>query len=219
MSKWLRLLDVYDDVETDDFWDRLRQPGIRLVRGDGSASAEVARVMVVGEAPGARENGEGKPFVGPSGRVLDQLLELAGLKRETVFVTNVVKYRPPGNATPSLLEAYHAQTALRREWSIIRPDLTILVGATAFNVMHPNRGLMSIGASLNRGCPYEYPSKDGEPPKYVIGMYHPAWAMRGSKEAKRQKQERIERDWEDLAIWIDEVLPEVRSVALPQEAV
>lgn len=216
MSKWTRLLDVYDDVETDDYWDYLRQPGIRLVRGDGSASAEVARVMVVGEAPGAQENGAGRPFVGPSGEVLDQLLGVAGISRETVFVTNVVKYRPTGNATPSLLETYHGQGALRREWGIIHPMLTILIGATAFNAMHPMRGLMGVGASLNRGFPYDYSPKVGEDRQhYVIGMYHPAWAMRGSAEAKRQKQERIERDWEQLNEWIDQELPEVRNVALP----
>jgi DNA polymerase len=215
MSKWMRLLDVYDDIETDDFWDHLRQPGIHLVRGDSSDSAEVARVMVVGEAPGAQENGAGRPFVGPSGAVIDQLLGMAGLARRTVFVTNVVKYRPEGNRTPSLLETYHAQKALRQEWKIIKPDLTILIGATAFNAMHPNRGLMGLGASLNRGCPYEYATKVGELRRYVIGMYHPAWAMRGSKETKTFKQERIERDWEELSEWITEALPEVRNVALP----
>jgi uracil-DNA glycosylase family 4 len=215
MSKWSRLLRVYEEIEEDDFWDHLRQPGIHLVKGDGPASAEVARAMVVGEAPGASENGAGRPFVGASGEVLQQLMGLAGLTREQVFITNVVKYRPPGNRTPNGAEEYHAATALRREWMIVKPELTILVGATAYGAMHPNRGLLSMSASRNLGCPYEYRARHGERRGYVIAIHHPAWAMRGSKETKQARQEMIERDWQALGEWITEELPEVRNVALP----
>jgi uracil-DNA glycosylase len=205
VSKWMRLLRVYEEVETDDFWEHLRQPGIRLVRGDGIASAEVARVLVVGEAPGASENGSGKPFVGASGLVLNQLLDLAEFTRETVFVTNVVKYRPPGNRTPTVGEEIHAAEALRREYAIIRPTLVVLVGATAHGAMHPNRGVMSVSQCYPGGPPQMY--HDGT---YVKSMYHPAYGLRNPK-----MQPKMEEHWERLGAWCREYLPEVHNVALP----
>jgi hypothetical protein len=114
LSKWEHLLDVYDSIEEDASFDHLRRPGIRLVRGDGQHNAETARVMLVGEAPGAQENGAGRPFVGQSGMVLEGLLNRAGFWRENVFITNVVKYRPEGNRTPSLREQLDSTPYLRR---------------------------------------------------------------------------------------------------------
>jgi uracil-DNA glycosylase family 4 len=201
MSKWNRLLDVYDGIESDPVWDHLREPGIRLVRGDGPETAETARVMVVGEAPGARENGEGKPFVGRSGVVLEGLLGLAGFQRSNVFVTNVVKYRPPGNRTPHPGEIYLGQKALRREWSIIRPLLTICVGATAHGAMHPAGHVMSMSASMNSGAAWEYRNAPGH---WCISEFHPAYGLRNKK-----MQPFMERHWEALGAWLKEWLPEV----------
>jgi uracil-DNA glycosylase len=181
-SKWDRLLDVYNDIEDDPYWDKLRSArGIRLVRGDGPASAERARVFILGEAPGAHENGEGRPFVGPAGRILNQCLEMCGWTREDVFITNVVKYRPLSNRTPFLPEVIHAQDALRREWSIINPVLTIALGSTARSglsmTFHPPHGDF---AAFGSGS--------------IVCMYHPAFGFRSDK-AKAW----IESEWERLA--------------------
>lgn len=205
-GNWSRLLKVYDEIEEDPIWDYLRQPGIRLVPGDGEHSAD-AKLMIVGEAPGARENGEGRPFVGQSGMILDQLIELAGLKRERCFLTNVVKYRPPGNATPGVGAVLHGQLALRKEFSIVRPTLVVAVGATAHSAVHPRRGLMSIGqCRVSPGRPFEYPRKDDSAPlRYCISIYHPAFGLRAGKRI----MEMIERDWEALGEWIKEEQPDV----------
>jgi DNA polymerase len=199
MSKWLKLLDVYEEIENDPHWEHLRRPGIVLVRGQGHETAETARVMVVGEAPGARENGAGRPFVGASGGVLDQLLGLAGLDRAEMFVTNVVKYRPEGNRTPNVREVLDAQETLRKEWMIIRPKLTIAVGATAHSALHPVGYMMSLSATPSE--PYEYNRARGS---YCVSVFHPAYGLR-----YRNMQGRMERQWERLGEWLREFLPEV----------
>lgn len=189
-NKWIKLLDVYNEIEEDSRWGHLRKPGIRLVQGDGLASAEDARVMLIGEAPGAQENGQGKPFVGASGKMLSQLLGLAGLERSEVFVTNVVKYRPPGNRTPNTREVLVGQESLRKEWSILRPALTICIGATAHLAAHP----LGQTAALGR-VRYQM---HGTPAHKVCSVYHPAFGLRNPK-----AQPDIERDWE----WIGEARP------------
>lgn len=199
MGKWTQLLDVYESIEEDPAWDHLRETGARLVKGDSAESAEKARVMVVGEAPGARENGQGRPFVGASGRVLNDLLRVAGLLREEVFLTNVVKYRPPGNRTPTVGEMLAGQPALRAEWKIIDPLLTICVGSTAHTAIHPVGHLMSLTASGRE--PTEFSKVPGH---YCVSEYHPAYGLRTPA-----MQPHMERHWEELGDWLKEFLPEV----------
>jgi DNA polymerase len=135
--------------------------------------------------------------VGPSGRILDDLLGVAGLDRSKVFVTNVVKYRPPGTETPNLAAVLHAQEALRREFMIIRPKLTILVGAVAHGAMHPMRGLWNLGLAIQAGVMH-YSGTD--PYQYVVSEYHPQYGVRGGTKV----QEKMERDWAALGEWIEE---------------
>lgn len=182
-SKWDRLLDVYGEAADDPRWHHLRRTGINFVPGDGPESAEEAKVMLVGEAPGAQENGQCKPFVGPSGRVLNDLLESIGLQRRNCFVTNVVKFRPPGNRTPTGSEIIHALDTLRAEWSVIRPVLTIAVGSPAQSAL----GLR--GTATLHG----YIQPFGNPGHWVTSVYHPAFGLR-----KKQAQVWIEEEWKRL---------------------
>lgn len=94
----------------------LRQSAKQLVPGDGSLRP---RIILVGEAPGATEDATGTPFVGRSGRLLDELLGVAHLKREEVWITNVVKYRPAGNRTPDAAEVAAFLPYLRREVALV----------------------------------------------------------------------------------------------------
>jgi len=123
------LEDIYEQVRADPFWSHLRMPGIRLVGGTGPADPEA---MIIGEAPGAVENTRGLPFSGPSGGMLSQFLHLAGLSRGVVFITNTVKYRPPGNRTPTTKEIAHGAGCLRQEYLAIgSPGLVITLGVVA----------------------------------------------------------------------------------------
>lgn len=188
MGKWDRLLELYASVNDDSHWDDLRRPGINMVPGDGPETSESAEILIVGEAPGAQENGACRPFVGPSGIMLSRLMELAGLERGQTFITNVVKYRPPGNRTPTTREIVFAQRVLREEWKIIHPVLTIAVGTTAqkaLNLLRPDHGVLR---PFGRG--------DG----LVTSVYHPAFGLRQPK-----AQEWIEQEWQRLGEELDAV--------------
>lgn len=102
------------------------------VPGEGAASSWI---MFVGEAPGGQEDLEGRPFVGSAGRFLDELLQVAGLRREEVFITNVVKCRPPSNRAPRKEEVQACRPHLEAQLRIIRPRLVCTMGAVALKSM------------------------------------------------------------------------------------
>jgi DNA polymerase len=109
--------------------------GTQTVFGSGPATA---RLMFVGEAPGQQEDRQGRPFVGPAGKLFDQALEQAGLEREAVYVTNVVKHRPwvrtggrPKNRAPKQSEINACRPWLQGELDLVRPEIVVCLGATA----------------------------------------------------------------------------------------
>ena len=108
------------------------------VPGEGPLDA---RVMVVGEAPGKKEDEQGRPFVGPAGQLLNQLLGLAGLERSQVYITNVVKCRPPGNRDPRDEEIEACLPYLLRQIRLIQPGLIIAVGRHAGRTLYRLAGL------------------------------------------------------------------------------
>jgi uracil-DNA glycosylase len=134
-----------------------------LVPGEGSAAA---RVVIVGEAPGAQEDRKGRPFVGNAGRLLDRLLEAAGLRREDVFITNVVKARPPGNRDPRADEVAHHLPWLEAQLEVIVPELIVLLGRHALA-----RFAADLKISDAHGRVVE---RDG---RRLFPMYHPAAAL------------------------------------------
>src|SRR3989338_4915682 len=98
------------------------------VLGEGNPNAEI---MFIGEAPGQREDEMGRPFVGPAGKFLDELLESIGLKREDVYISNVVKYRPPNNRDPSDEEKEQCKPWLMLEIALIKPKIIVPLGRHA----------------------------------------------------------------------------------------
>ncbi len=127
-----------------------------------------ARVLLVGEAPGAAEDARGEPFVGRSGQLLDELLAEAGLPRERLAVTNVVKCRPPGNRAPRRVEVAACRPWLARQLELLDPVVVVTLGGTAA------AWFFGPAASLARlrTAPREYA---GWP---VVVTYHPAAALR-----------------------------------------
>jgi uracil-DNA glycosylase len=134
-----------------------------LVPGEGSATAAV---VIVGEAPGAREDKQGRPFVGRAGHLLDQLLAEAGLERDDVFITNVVKARPPGNRDPKADEVAHHLPWLEAQLDVIGPRLLVPLGRHALKRFASDA---TIGDS--HGHVLEH---DG---RTLFPMYHPAAAL------------------------------------------
>ena len=134
-----------------------------LVPGDGDPDAEV---VIVGEAPGASEDKQGKPFVGNAGRFLDRLLGEAGLEREDIFITNVVKARPPKNRTPRVKEARHYLPWLIAQLDVIAPRVVVPLGAQALAHFAPDVKITQAhGHAIER---------EG---RLVFPMFHPAAAL------------------------------------------
>jgi len=156
------------------------------VFGEGNPDA---RVMFVGEGPGADEDQSGRPFVGPAGQLLDKQIAAMTLKREDVFIANVVKCRPPGNRNPSLDEIDACAGYLRRQIDIVRPEVIITLGAAATkHLVNTSRGITAI-----RGRWHEY---DGLLPRGpaipVMPTFHPSYLLRQPTRENRAKV------WADL---------------------
>jgi uracil-DNA glycosylase family 4 len=111
-----------------------------VVAGEGSSSA---KVMLVGEAPGKHEDLEGRPFVGYSGRILDAALSKAGIKRSEVFITNVVKCRPPDNRRPQRNELISCMGHLERQISLVSPKIICILGSTAYRSLLGGKSIVA----------------------------------------------------------------------------
>jgi uracil-DNA glycosylase len=116
-----------------------------IVPGEGNHDADV---MLVGEAPGASEDKQGRPFVGRAGKLLDELLAAAGLVRDDVFITNVVKARPPGNRDPKADEVAHYLPWLEQQLALIRPSVVIPVGRHALAHFAPGKKITEVHGTL-----------------------------------------------------------------------
>ncbi|MFL6370557.1 MAG: uracil-DNA glycosylase family protein, partial [Nitrososphaeraceae archaeon] len=119
------------------------------VPGQGQVSA---KIMFIGEAPGKNEDLKGKPFVGAAGRILDQAMEKAGIDRSMVFITNVVKCRPPSNRIPDQDERIACRPYLQRQISLISPKIICILGNTAYSSI---LGVKSITASRGKNVKKE----------------------------------------------------------------
>jgi uracil-DNA glycosylase family 4 len=133
------------------------------VPGEGNPEA---RIMLIGEAPGWHEDKQGKPFVGNSGKFLTELLQSAGLNREDVFITNVVKHRPPGNRDPLPDEIMACAHWLERQIETIDPDVIVTLGRFSMAKFFPGERIGKIhGQAKEVGG------------RYIVPMYHPAAAL------------------------------------------
>lgn len=134
-----------------------------MVPGEGSATAEI---LFIGEAPGKNEDLQGRPFVGAAGQLLDKLLGTIGLTREDVFITNVLKTRPPGNRDPLPGEAEHHWPWLEEQITALDPKLIVLLGRHAMNRFLPNRKIARDHGQARL--------LDGQ---VYLPVYHPAAAL------------------------------------------
>jgi DNA polymerase len=135
----------------------------KAVTGEGPADAEI---MFIGEGPGFHENEQGRPFVGASGKFLDQLLEQAGLTRSDVFIANVVKCRPPSNRDPQPEELLACSEYLDGQIEAINPSIIVTLGRISMGKYVPGAKITSIHGQMH--------NIDG---RFIIPMYHPAAAL------------------------------------------
>jgi DNA polymerase len=148
----------------------LRETALNLCFADGGPQAEL---MLIGEAPGAEEDRLGKPFVGQSGKLLDKMLATIGLQRRSVYITNVIYWRPPGNRSPTQAEIAACQPFLERQIELLRPKIIVFLGGIAA------RGLLGVkeGVTKLRGRRFVYTTAEGARIPAMV-TFHPAFLLR-----------------------------------------
>ncbi len=135
----------------------------KTVPGEG---AEDAEIMFIGEAPGWHEDQQGRPFVGPAGQYLDQLLALIGLKRRQVYIANVIKCRPMGNRDPLPSEILNCRKWLERQIEVIQPKMIVTLGRYSMAMFFPGKSISKIHGTAQKRDDVVY-----------YAMYHPAAAL------------------------------------------
>lgn len=184
--------EVGDDI-AGLTWEALRGRVLRCTRcglhktrtqGVFGVGDPAAQWLIVGEAPGAEEDRQGEPFVGPAGKLLNNMLLAVGLRREQVYITNIVKSRPPNNRDPLPEEARACEPYLQRQIALIRPKLVLAVGRVAAQSLLKTE--RPVGAL--RGRKWHYPDTDIP----VVVTYHPAYLLRSPQEKRKA--------WDDLQL-------------------
>jgi len=155
----------------------LKKTATNLVFGDGSPEA---RIVFVGEAPGAEEDRTGVPFTGPSGKLLDRMLGSIGLDRSGVYITNTVFWRPPGNRSPAPQEVAVCMPFLERIIELIDPEILIAVGGPAATALLAQ----GEGVGRLRGRWFTYATPRLSRPVQATAIFHPAYLLR-TPEKKR----------------------------------
>tara|TARA_B100000686_G_scaffold348668_1_gene440274 strand:+ start:733 stop:1437 length:705 start_codon:yes stop_codon:yes gene_type:complete len=153
----------------------LKKNATNLVFSDGNVNA---KIMIIGEGPGANEDAEGKPFVGRAGKLLDKMLAAIKLDRTKVYISNVVNYRPPANRKPTEVEIDRYLPYLKTHIEIINPKILLLLGSTALNAIIGNESVISKA----RG---KWIQKElGSIKPWIIASFHPAFLMRQPEQKK-----------------------------------
>ena len=153
----------------------LKKNATNLVFGDGDIHA---KIMIIGEGPGAQEDAAGIPFVGRAGKLLDKMLNAIQLDRSKVYISNVVNYRPPENRRPTEIEIKRYLPYLKNHIEIINPKILVLLGSTALNTSIGNE----IVISKARG---KWIQKEiGKIRPWIIASFHPAFLMRQPEQKK-----------------------------------
>ncbi|HJN24130.1 MAG TPA: uracil-DNA glycosylase, partial [Rhodospirillales bacterium] len=168
----------------------LKKTATNLVFGDGNPKA---KIVLIGEGPGAEEDRQGLPFVGPSGQLLDKMLTSIGLDREQVFISNTVFWRPPGNRTPTTAETALCMPFIERLMELIDPEILITLGGPAAKVMLAE----TAGVGRLRGKWYTYSTPKLPRPVQATALFHPAYLLR-SPAHKREA-------WRDLLMIRDKL--------------
>lgn len=155
------------------------------VPGEGDPNA---RLVFIGEAPGADEDAQGRPFVGRAGQLLEKMIAAMGLRREDVFITNVIKSRPPGNRDPKVEEIDNCWPYLRRQLELIEPEIIVALGS------HAARTLLKTDRPIGqlRGHFHEFRFSETKAPSKLMPTYHPAYLLRNYTPEARKKV------WDDL---------------------
>ena len=193
------LTELYEEIKSCRQCEIARYR-TNAVPGEG---AEDADIMFIGEAPGWHEDQQGRPFVGPAGKFLDDLLGLIGLKRQQVYITNVIKTRPLENRDPLPQEIVNCRPWLDRQIEIIRPKMIVTLGRYSMALFFPGKSISKIhGTAEKRGDILYY------------AMYHPAAALH-----QQSLRETIKADMQKIPQLLAQAngMPETKQESEPKQ--
>jgi uracil-DNA glycosylase len=163
LDKTQLLENIKEEIIKQKICPDLAQQATQMVFGDGDPDAEL---VFIGEAPGKNEDEQGKPFVGAAGKFLNEMLAGIGLKREDVYITNIVKYRPPNNRDPLPEEKAAFLPFLRSQLDVIKPKLVVTLGRHSMDSLLPGLQISKV---------------HGQPKRYTgqvyLPLFHPAAAL------------------------------------------
>lgn len=167
MDKQKALGALQEQIVADDVCAHLRESATQLVMGAGNPDAEI---VLIGEAPGKQEDEQGLPFVGASGKFLNEMLAAADMQRDDVYITNIVKYRPPNNRDPAPEEKQAFWPYLMRQLEIIDPRVIITLGRHSGAAFIPD---LVISRDHGHARTVKYHGRE----HLLIPLYHPAAAL------------------------------------------
>lgn len=163
MSKQQQLDQIAEQIVQDNICPELAEHATQLVFGDGSPDADI---VFIGEGPGKNEDEQGKPFVGAAGKFLDEMLHSIEMERKDVYITNIIKYRPPENRDPRPDEINAFMPYLLQQIEVIEPKLIATLGRFSMNVFLPELKISQV-----HGQPKRVKGR------VFLPLYHPAAAL------------------------------------------
>ena len=167
MRKTIKLQEIENEIISSSVCADLRDHATQLVFGDGSIDAEI---VFIGEAPGKKEDETGLPFVGAAGKFLNEMLASIGLERKNVYITNIVKYRPPKNRDPSTDEKQAFLPYLMRQLDVISPKLVVTLGRHSMEYFLPGVKIGEVHGQLQT---VDTPERSW----MILPLFHPAAAL------------------------------------------
>ena|SRR5688572_3210575 len=166
-SKQELLDQIAADIIARNVCPHLAKTATQLVPGEGNPDADI---VFIGEAPGKKEDLTGRPFIGAAGKFLEEMLEMAGMHRDDVFITSILKYRPPNNRDPEKAEKEAFWPYMVRQLMVIKPRIVVTLGRHSMEYFLPDR---KISQAHGRVIPKLF----GDQQLMVMPMYHPAAAL------------------------------------------
>lgn len=167
MTKQTEMAALQEMIVAKEVCPELRRSATQLVMGAGSLDA---KIVFIGEAPGKNEDEQGVPFVGAAGKFLNEMLILAGMNRGEVYITNIVKYRPPNNRDPLPNEKQAFCPYLIRQLQIIDPVIVVTLGRHSMEYFLPGKSISQIHGQPKR-------IQFGDKKIVIVPLYHPAAAL------------------------------------------
>ena len=167
MTKQTEMAALQEMIVAKEVCPELRRSATQLVMGAGSLDA---KIVFIGEAPGKNEDEQGVPFVGAAGKFLNEMLTLAGMNRDEVYITNIVKYRPPNNRDPLPNEKQAFWPYLIRQLQIIDPVIVVTLGRHSMEYFLPGKSISQIHGQPKR-------IQFGDKKIVIVPLYHPAAAL------------------------------------------